>query len=210
MAVFISTVFPKTSSNLAHLFTKNIFSNNGLLSRIVSDRASLFDSSFLTNSCQKLKISRDLSTACPPETDGKTERVDQIIEQYLLLYVSYHQDDWHTLLPLVEFAYNNSDCSSTKQLKLFTFCGRDPHFDSACITQDTPAGNLSTKIQSVQKDVKGELEAAMHRFKRYADKSRSSPPVFNPVELYGFLPRTSNQQNQPKNCQKDGWVLFQS
>ncbi|MBW0464148.1 hypothetical protein O181_003863 [Austropuccinia psidii MF-1] len=51
----------------------NIFSNNGLPSSIVSDRGSLFVSSFWTNICQQLKISRYLSTAHHPETDGKTE-----------------------------------------------------------------------------------------------------------------------------------------
>ncbi|MBW0499072.1 hypothetical protein O181_038787 [Austropuccinia psidii MF-1] len=131
---------------LAHLFIKNIFSKHGLPSSIVSDRGPLFVSSFWTNLCQKLKISRDLSTAYHPETDGQTERVNQILEQYLWMYVIYHQDDCNTWLPLAEFAYNNSDHSSTKQLPFFTFYGRDPQFDSVHITQDTPSGKLSTKL----------------------------------------------------------------
>ncbi|MBW0474039.1 hypothetical protein O181_013754 [Austropuccinia psidii MF-1] len=49
--------------------------------------------------------------------------------------------------------------------------------------KDTPSGNLSTEIQSVQQDVKRELEAAINRFKRYADKSRASPPVFSPGDM---------------------------
>ncbi|MBW0573384.1 hypothetical protein O181_113099 [Austropuccinia psidii MF-1] len=53
-------------------------------------------------------ISRDLSTAYHPETDGQTERVNQILEQYLQMNFSYHQEDWNTWLPLGEFAYNNS------------------------------------------------------------------------------------------------------
>ncbi|MBW0590295.1 hypothetical protein O181_130010 [Austropuccinia psidii MF-1] len=69
------------------------------------------------------------------------------------MYVSYHQDDWNTWLPLAEFAYNNSDHSSTKQSQFFTVYERDPHFDSVHITQDNPAGKVSTKIQSVQQDV---------------------------------------------------------
>ncbi|MBW0590870.1 hypothetical protein O181_130585, partial [Austropuccinia psidii MF-1] len=73
MAVFIPTMSSITSLDLAHLFIKNIFSKNGLLSSIVSDRGSLFVSSFWTNLCQQLKISRDLSTAYHPETDGQTE-----------------------------------------------------------------------------------------------------------------------------------------
>ncbi|MBW0556492.1 hypothetical protein O181_096207, partial [Austropuccinia psidii MF-1] len=71
----------------------------------------------------------------------------------------------------------------TVPLDLFTFItfyGRDPHFDSVYITQDTPSGKLSTRIQLVQQDVKRELEVSINRFKRYADKSRASPPVFNP------------------------------
>ncbi|MBW0474576.1 hypothetical protein O181_014291, partial [Austropuccinia psidii MF-1] len=108
------------------------------------------------------------------QTDGQTERVNQILEQYLWMYVSYHQDDWNTWLPLAEFSYNNSDRSSTKQSPFFTVYGRDPQFDSVHITQDTPAGNLSTRFQSVKKDVKREVEVAINRLKRYADKSRAS------------------------------------
>ncbi|MBW0573645.1 hypothetical protein O181_113360, partial [Austropuccinia psidii MF-1] len=128
MAVFIPTMSSITSLDLAHLFIKNIFSKHGLPSSIVSDRGPLFVSSFWTNLCQQLKISRDLSTAYHPETDGQTERVNQILEQYLRMYVSYHQDDWNTWLPLAEFAYNNSDHSSTKQSPFFTVYGRDPQF----------------------------------------------------------------------------------
>ncbi|MBW0560862.1 hypothetical protein O181_100577 [Austropuccinia psidii MF-1] len=151
MAVFIPTMSSITSLDLAHLFIKNIFSKHGLPSSIVSDRGSLFVSSFWTNLCQQLKISRDLSTAYHPETDGQTERVNQILEQYLWMYVSYHQDDWNTWLPLAEFAYNNSDHSSTKQSPFFTVYGRDPHFDSVHITQDTPAGKLSKKSNQYSK-----------------------------------------------------------
>ncbi|MBW0536276.1 hypothetical protein O181_075991 [Austropuccinia psidii MF-1] len=92
------------------------------------------------------------------------------------MYVSYHQDDWNTWLPLAEFAYNNSYHSSTKQSPFSTVYGRDPQFDSAHITQDNPAGKLSTKIQSVQKDFKRKVEVTINRFKRHADKSRESPP----------------------------------
>ncbi|MBW0545169.1 hypothetical protein O181_084884 [Austropuccinia psidii MF-1] len=99
------------------------------------------------------------------------------------MYFSYNQDDWITWLPLAEFAYNNSDHSSTKQSLLFTVYERDPQFYSDQITQDTPAGKLSTEIQLIQKDVKRELEVAINRFKRYAYKSTESPPVFNPGDM---------------------------
>ncbi|MBW0467731.1 hypothetical protein O181_007446 [Austropuccinia psidii MF-1] len=99
------------------------------------------------------------------------------------MYFSYHQDYWNTWIPLAEGSYNNSDQSATKQSPCFTFYGRDPQFDSVHINQDTPAGKISTKIQSVQQDVKRELEVAINGFKRYANKSRASPPVFNPGDM---------------------------
>ncbi|MBW0568597.1 hypothetical protein O181_108312 [Austropuccinia psidii MF-1] len=183
MAVFIPKMSSITSLDSAHVFIKNIFSKHGLPSSIVSDRGPLFLSSFWTNLCQKLKISRDLSTAYHPEADGQIERVNQILEWYLWMYLSYHQDDWNTWLPLAEFAYNNSDHSSTKQSPYFTVHGRDPQFDSVKINQDTPSGKLLIEFQSVQQDVKSELEVAINRFKRYSDKSRASPPVFNPSDM---------------------------
>ncbi|MBW0517747.1 hypothetical protein O181_057462 [Austropuccinia psidii MF-1] len=114
-----------------------------------------------------------------PETDGMTQRVNQILEQYLWIYVSYHQDYWNTWLPLAEFSYNNSDHSSTKRSVFFTVYGRDPQFDSVHITQDNPAVKLSTKLQSVHQDFNRELEVSKNRFKRYTDKSIASPPAFN-------------------------------
>ncbi|MBW0475596.1 hypothetical protein O181_015311 [Austropuccinia psidii MF-1] len=193
MEVFIPAMSSINSLDLAHSFVKNIFSKNGLPSSIVSDRGSLFVSSFWTNLCQQLKISRNLSAAYHPENDLQTERVNQILEQYLQMYVSYHQDHSNTWLPLAESAYNYSDHSSTKQSLFCTVYGRDPKFDSVHITEDTPAGKVSTKIQSVQQDVKRELEVAINRFKRYADRSRASPPVFNLSDMleeswYSCLP----------------------
>ncbi|MBW0470415.1 hypothetical protein O181_010130 [Austropuccinia psidii MF-1] len=96
------------------------------------------------------------------------------------MYVSYHQDDWNTWLPLAELLYNNAEHSSTKESPFFTIYGRNPSFDSIQISQDSPAGNLSTKIQSVQQVVKEELGSEIRRFKKYSDRNRSIPPDFQP------------------------------
>ncbi|MBW0513191.1 hypothetical protein O181_052906 [Austropuccinia psidii MF-1] len=113
------------------------------------------------------------------------------------MYVSYHQHDWNIWLPLAEFAYNNSYHSSTKRSLFFTVYGRDPQFDSVHITQDTPSGRLSTKISSVQQDVKREIEVAINWFKRYAYKRRASPPVFNPGDMV-WLSSKNIKSTRPK------------
>ncbi|MBW0477972.1 hypothetical protein O181_017687 [Austropuccinia psidii MF-1] len=180
MEIYISAYGTITSFDLAQMFMSHVFYKHGLPVSIVSNRGSLFVSSFWTQLCQQLKISRDLSTAFHPETDGQTERVNQILEQYLLMYVSYHQDDWHTWLPLAELSYNNAEHASTKQSPFPTIYGRNPSFYSIHISQDSPAGMLSTKLQSIQQVVKEELESEIRRFKNYADRNGSIPPDFQP------------------------------
>ncbi|MBW0519634.1 hypothetical protein O181_059349 [Austropuccinia psidii MF-1] len=106
------------------------------------------------------------------------------------MYIGYHQEDWHTWLPLAEFSYNNAEHSPTKQSLFFTVYGRDPQFDSAHITQDTPSGKLLTGIQSVQQQVKREFEVSINRLKRYADKSRA---IFNKFSTYSYYLKLSSQ-----------------
>jgi len=42
------------------------------------------------------------------EGDGQTEHTNQTLEQYIRVYCNYQQDNWSGLLPLAEFAYNNT------------------------------------------------------------------------------------------------------
>ncbi|MBW0575358.1 hypothetical protein O181_115073, partial [Austropuccinia psidii MF-1] len=81
----------------------------------------------------------------------------------------------------------------------------DPQFDSDHITQDNPAGKLSTKIQSVQQDVKRELEASINPFKRYADKSRASPLDFNPCDMV-WLSSKNIKSTRPTKKLSERWL----
>ncbi|MBW0475176.1 hypothetical protein O181_014891 [Austropuccinia psidii MF-1] len=121
------------------------------------------------------------------------------------MYVSYHQDDWNTWIPLAEFCYTNSDHYSTKQSPPFTVYGKDPQFDSVHITKNNPSGKVSKKIQSVQQDVKREHEVAINRLKRYADKSRESPPVFNTGDMV-WLSSKSIKSTRPTKILSERWL----
>ena len=67
-----------------------------------------------------------MSTAYHPETNGKMEHVNKILEQYLWVYINYQQDDWVNLLPLAEFAYNNTSHSETMVTPFFENKGFHP------------------------------------------------------------------------------------
>ncbi|MBW0556109.1 hypothetical protein O181_095824 [Austropuccinia psidii MF-1] len=183
MAIFIPAYGTITALDLAQIFISHVFSKHGLPVSIVSDRGSLFVSSFWTQLCQNLKISRDISTSFHPETDGQTKRVNQILEQYLWMY-NIHQQINHLF---------------------FTIYGRNPSFDSVHISQDSPAGKVSTKLQSVQQVVKEELESAIRRFKKYADRNRAIPPYFQPGDKV-WLASKNIKTTRPTKKLSERWL----
>ncbi|MBW0534079.1 hypothetical protein O181_073794 [Austropuccinia psidii MF-1] len=126
MAIFIPAHITITELDLAQIFINHVFSKHGLPASIISNGGSLFVPSFWTQLSKKLKISRDLSASFHPETDGHTERLNQILEQYLWMYVSYHHNDWHTWLPLPELSYNNAEHSSKKKSPFSPFIEEIP------------------------------------------------------------------------------------
>ncbi|MBW0551125.1 hypothetical protein O181_090840 [Austropuccinia psidii MF-1] len=87
MAIFIPAYGTITALELAQISISHVFSKHGLPVSLVSNRGSLFVSSFWTNLCLQLKISRDISPAFHSETDGQTESINQILENYLWMYV---------------------------------------------------------------------------------------------------------------------------
>ena len=95
-----------TAAQLADLFLHTIFRLYGLPLDIVSDRGALFTSHFWKSLPQQLDIHFNLSTAFHPQSDGQTERVNQILGQFLRTLTNY--DDWERLLPLAELTYNNT------------------------------------------------------------------------------------------------------
>ncbi len=92
---------------------RQLFRLYGLPLDIVSDRDSKFTSEFWQLVFQKLETTLSLSSSDHPQSDGQTERVNQILEDMLRAYVSKKQSSWEDYLPMVEFAYNSAKHSST-------------------------------------------------------------------------------------------------
>ena len=78
----------------------------GLISRL--HRGSEFVSHFFQSLSQLLQMELHFTSGYHPEGDGQMECLNQVLEQYLQAYTNYQQDDWSSLLPLAEFAYNNA------------------------------------------------------------------------------------------------------
>ena len=117
------------AQELADLLWDRIFLRYGSPQGIVSDRDSLFTSHFWTTLCFHARIKRKLSTSFHPQTDGQTERQNQVVEQYLRCYCNYKQDNWAMLLTLAEFAYNTAVHASTGAPPYQVLMGYVPSFE---------------------------------------------------------------------------------
>ena len=99
-------------TDVERVFVSEVIRLHRFPTKIISDRDSRFTSRFWTSLQSALGTQLNLSTAYHPETDGQTERVNQVLEDMLRMYVMDNQTQWERYLPLVEFAYNNSYHSS--------------------------------------------------------------------------------------------------
>ena len=97
----------------------------GFQLRIISDRDVKFTSKFWRAMFQSLGTLLNLSTAYHPETDGQTERVNQIIEDMLRSYCNQQPRLWFKFLLLVEFAYNSSHHQSLGMSPFKALYGQD-------------------------------------------------------------------------------------
>ena len=108
MAQFIGFEQNATTKDVANVKLREVWKHHRLPTQIIYDMKAKFSGEFWESLCKSLNIKRRRSTAYHPQTDGQTERTNQVLEGYLRNYVNYDQNDWYQLLPLAEHAYSNS------------------------------------------------------------------------------------------------------
>ena len=180
VAHFVPCNIDETSESTAQLFLRNIWRLHGLPERIVSDRGTQFNTKFMNQLYKLLDINASYSTAYHPESDGQTERVNQSVEDYLRMFVTYRQDDWVSLLPMAEFRYNNLINQSTGVSPFYAMYGYHPRFSPGMPTTETvpAADELARKLAEVSKETDAMLAMARERYKVQADKHRKEAPDF--------------------------------
>jgi hypothetical protein len=197
MAHFIPCHTTDSSRDFARLYHDNIIKLHGLPQDIVSDRGSVFLSHFWRDVCKILDIKQNLSTAFHPQSDGQTERINGILEQYLRIFVNFNQDNWVQLLPMAEFAYNNSASASTKVSPFFANYGYHPRFSATVTTVTTPAAEeFAKQLQQIHAQCRKNIADAQAVYKEYADRRRQDSVKFSPGDRV-WLRKTHIQTNRP-------------
>ena len=88
-------------ANLADISLKKIFRLHGIPKVIISDRDPKFIGNFWKSILKGLNTTLNFSALFHPQTDGKTERVNQVLEYLLRMYVKEQPGKWEDYLHLV-------------------------------------------------------------------------------------------------------------
>ena len=115
-----------------------------------------------------------------PEGDGQTECINQVLEQYLRAYTNYQQDDWATLLPLVEFTYNNAPSKTMGVLPFFTNKGYHPNLsmDTTMLVPSTEAQQFVAHLDEIHDELKQNIVDAQEHYQKGADQHCLPAPPF--------------------------------
>jgi len=179
-AIFIPAHDTITSTDLAHLFILHVFSKHSVPSHVTSDRGSEFVSNFFRSLGTALDMRLHFTSGYHPEGDGQTKRMNQTLEQYLHVYCNYQQDNWSELLPLTEFAYNNTPSATTSISPFFTNKGYYPNI-TVHPKRDIASSRVrdfTIDLDELQSTLKAEISTAQQRYQKSADARHSPTPDF--------------------------------
>ena len=175
----------KTAEGCAKLFLQNIWKLHGLPSSIISDRDPVFIGEFWAKLMGRLDVRLRKSTTFHPQTDGQTERVNQSLEQYLHQYCNNEQDNWYDLLPLAEYAYNNSDSTATQMSPIYPNHGFHPRttWPVEKESRNPASRNYAHWIESAHDLWIKRPEETRQRMGKYYDQVRKEPRPYSIGDL---------------------------
>nr|CAH67761.1 H0124E07.8 [Oryza sativa] len=175
VARFIPVKTTYGGNKLAELYFARIVSLHGVPKKIVSDRGSQFTSHFWKKLQEELGTRLDFSTAYHPQTDGQTERLNQILEDMLRACVLDFGKTWDKSLPYAEFSYNNSYQASIQMAPYEALYGRKcrtPLLWDQVGESQVFGTDILREAEAKVRTIRDNLKVAQSRQKSYADNRR--------------------------------------
>jgi transposase InsO family protein len=124
--IFIPTNKTVSTAKAACLYYKKVYTQFGLPDKIISDRDPCFVSNLFQELRKLLGVKLTMSTAYHPQTNSKTEWVNQELEIYLRTFCSNEPETWKCYLPTAEFAHNQKTHSTVKHPLFYLMMGYEP------------------------------------------------------------------------------------
>ncbi|KAA0045487.1 hypothetical protein IC582_016192 [Cucumis melo] len=164
-----------TASKCGQLYMIEVVRLHGVLVSIISDRDARFTSKFWKGLQLALGTRLDFSTTFHPQTDGQTERLNQILEDMLRACVLEFLGSWDSHLHLMEFAYNNNYQAAIGMATfevLYGRCCKSPVFWGEIGEQGLLGLELVQTTNTAMQKIRARMLTAQSRQKSYANVRR--------------------------------------
>jgi len=117
-----------------------------------------------------------MSSSYHPQTDGQTERINALLEDYLRHYVAADQKNWRELLDIAQLSYNIQKSSATGYSPFELVNGQvpvTPHtVETAGRVRSTNARKFLKAWEETIEFARLRLHEAARRMKKFADRGR--------------------------------------
>jgi transposase InsO family protein len=170
-----------TAEDAADIHYSDVFCLHGIPKKIFSDRGLQFAARFMRALYKRLGIETGFTTAYHPQGNGKVERKNQEVEQYLCLFCNKRQDDWASHLPAAEFALNSRLHSGASQTPFEIVYGYWPDF-TVPIRKRSNMPSLDERLDrlaNVWKEAEAALQLSKERMKEQFERNKRLAHVFN-------------------------------
>jgi transposase InsO family protein len=204
-AEFVPFRHSYTAEQLARVFLDRIVRHHGIPESIVSDRDKLFTSNYWTTLLAAIGTKKKLSTAYHPQTDGQTERVNQTMETYLRIYCNQQQDNWVSLLPMAQIAYNNKLSEATGVTPFFANHGRHPNLFTRSLDNNIQTDSAISSVEKLKEVHQKSLEniaRAQSRAISYVNKKRKTAPLLKEGDKVYLLTKNLRTRRPTKKLDK--------
>ena len=179
MAYFVPCRSTDTAAETAVHLINHVIRHHGCPKRIIADNDVRLRAGFSQALAERLGITMRYTSAYHPQSNGKVENSRATLYDILRSMVSRWGDNWAEHLPLAEFAFNSSVCSSTGFSPFEIAHGRRAAFpgDLRGEQSNVPrAEAAATRIIALTTACRDHFEASQIKNQEKASR-REGPPI---------------------------------
>ncbi len=187
LAYLIAIASIITAIKLATLFYEQIEYFYGPPKGIITNKGSIFTNQFWATVYQQNRTKLRFSTAYHPQTDGQTERINQVLKTYLRYFVADEPVIWPTLLPIAFFAIGKVINNIIRQSPFELLYGYRPDFHMFVKNNFTLKGMLTAydrikKLKLLKEQIKEHWRLTNERYTKNYNK-KHKPISFKTGQL---------------------------
>jgi len=198
-----------TAHAVACLFMNIVEKIHGLPRSLVSDRDPLFISRFWQELFRLSGTQLRLSSVYHPQSDGQTEVLNRVIEQYLRSFVHRRSGSWGKLLLWVEWSHNTTWNAATGSTPYEVTFGRKPFNFPEYLTGTSKVDAVDEMLTNREETfllIRKKLLKAQELMKKYADHKRREV-VYQPGEWVMIKLRPRRQISAKPQLGSSGKLL---